>query len=178
MEDVPRYFGLLVELKTKKRHIPRNSSSYWQSFEKARPVDGIAVVGGTARNRGSGNVGASGGAAVAVALAAAVAAGKNGAMEAAAAAAEADATSEVQNVVALAAAAAGEDVVLARREVEGDGENVSIGEGARAIQGGIRGQQGGVGGEGGGIPIPAVDQTDKTPSDLLRSSNNSRLPFQ
>ena len=125
-----------------------------------------------AREEGSGNVRASGGAAVAAAVAAAAAAANADAMASAAvvaenasAAADATANAEAKNAAALVAPAAGEDVTLARDEVEGDGTHVAVGEGAGAIQGGIGSRQGSVAGEGVEIPIPAVEQTQ---GDSLR----------
>ena len=108
-----------------------------EAWKRAHPV-GDSV----AREEGSGNVGASGGAAVAVAVAAAAAAGNADAMAAAAveaenaaAAAEAAAFAEAENAAALVAAAAGAAVTLAGGEDEGDVANAAIGEGAGAIQG-------------------------------------------
>lgn len=67
---------------------------------------------------------------------------------------------------------------LAGDEVEGDGDNLVIGEGAGNIQSGIGGQQGGVTVEGVEIQIPEVDQTHENSLCTARSSNSSRFLIQ
>ena len=118
----------------------------------------------------SGNEGASGGAVVAVAVAtvapdenANAIAGAAVDAEDAAVATDAAADAEAKNVAAVVAvsAAVGEEVALARGQVEEGGANVATGEGAAATKGGISGHQRGVPGEGVGTPIPVGNQAQE-----------------